>query len=155
MDKGAVIISILTVAVIGGLFASASLTSKKESSVPAQERCVEHGGAISEHYHPELFIYDHGKPVEIPSNIGISPTCMRPLHTHDNSGTIHVETPIHHDFTVGDFFSNWGKPFSKDQLLDFKNGNGGTITMMVNGQPNTQFESYIMKDGDKIELRFE
>lgn len=155
MDKGGLIIGILTLLVIGGLFASSSIATKKENSVPAQERCVEHGGAISEHYHPEIFISDHGKAVEIPANIGISPTCMRALHTHDNTGVIHIETPVHHDFTVGDFFSNWGKSFSKDQLMGLKNGDGGTITMTVNGQPNTEFEKYVMKDHDKIELRFE
>src|SRR5437870_11139268 len=40
----------------------------------------------------------------IPGGIGFSSTCARPLHTHDTSGTIHVETDVNQNYTIGDFF---------------------------------------------------
>ena len=45
----------------------------------------------------------------IPSNVGISPgtpPCLRPLHTHDGSGMIHVEPDdaSHPVYVIGDFF---------------------------------------------------
>lgn len=99
------------------------------------------------HIHPHLRIVKGGKEITIPANIGIKPGCMNALHTHDTSGTIHVESSQKRDFTLSDFFAVWNKP-----LEDF-----GTTTprMTVNGAENTELLDYPMKDKDKIELYFE
>ncbi|TSC84420.1 MAG: hypothetical protein G01um101417_226 [Parcubacteria group bacterium Gr01-1014_17] len=99
------------------------------------------------HIHPNLAIFASGKRVEIPANIGVTRICMNALHTHDTSGTIHVESPEQRDFTLADFFAVWNK-----QLEDF-----GTTTprMTVNGTENAELLDYPMKDKDKIELYFE
>lgn len=39
-----------------------------------------------------------------------------PIHTHDDTGIIHIESPVKRDFTLADFFAVWNKPFSKDQI---------------------------------------
>lgn len=99
------------------------------------------------HIHPHLRIVKSGKDIIIPANIGIKPGCMNALHTHDTSGTIHVESPQKRDFALGDFFAVWNK-----SLEDF-----GTTTprMTVNDAENTELLDYPMKDKDKIELYFE
>jgi len=58
----------------------------------------------------------------IPSNVGISPgtpPCLRPLHTHDGSGMIHVEPDdsSHPIYTIGDFFRIWGKEFNSSGIF--------------------------------------
>lgn len=122
------------------------------------------------HWHPHLSIYIKGQKQEIPANIGIGKQYssskwydpmmdMTDFHTHDNSGTLHWEVmdgPVTRDHvTLKAFFDVWSKPFSSTQILDAKNGSDGTVKMTVNGQPNTEFENYQVKDKDDIVIRFE
>ncbi|MFZ2300172.1 MAG: hypothetical protein WAW00_03495 [Candidatus Moraniibacteriota bacterium] len=100
------------------------------------------------HWHSELAIYVKGVKQDIPADIGIG-TVHQPVHTHDASGTIHLEFPgltRRQDTTLGQFFKNWGK--NSD---DF----GQLTTMKVNGEENIEFMDYHMRDTDKIELRFD
>jgi len=61
------------------------------------------------HTHQHLDILVHGKPVTIPANMGISsaPKFISPLHTHDATGVVHVESPTIETFTLGQFFDVW------------------------------------------------
>ncbi len=53
----------------------------------------------------------------IPANIGLLPNCNRPVHTHDDTGTIHVETDQDINYTIGDFFLIWGKTFNSSGIF--------------------------------------
>lgn len=106
------------------------------------------------HIHPVLHIVVNDSPVEIPANIGISPVCMHPLHTHDNTGTIHVESPIKRDFTLSDFFAVWDKEFNRNQILDNKVDANHIITMTVNGSSSDQFENLVLADKDEIVIEY-
>jgi len=53
----------------------------------------------------------------IPANIGFSSDCARPLHTHDDTGTIHVETDVNQNYTIADFFLIWGKIFNSSGIF--------------------------------------
>ena len=100
------------------------------------------------HYHPKLEIYIKGEKLEIPQNIGLVGG-HKPIHTHDDAPIVHLEfqTKVTNDDTrLGKFFAVWGKDFNEF---------GQNVTMTVNGEPNTELENYEMKDGDKIELRYE
>ena len=70
------------------------------------------------HTHQHLDIFIHGKPVTVPANIGISsaPKFLSPLHTHDATGVIHVESPTIETFTLGQFFDVWGVRFTSGCL---------------------------------------
>src|SRR5690348_15689931 len=59
------------------------------------------------HIHQHLAIYDHGKPVAIPSNVGrpLQRACLYWVHTHTPDGIIHIESPATRTFTLGDFFT--------------------------------------------------
>ena len=62
------------------------------------------------HIHQHLDLYVDGRRVIVPANIGIeeSQGFISPLHTHDESGVIHVESPDVRTFTLGQFFAVWG-----------------------------------------------
>jgi len=62
------------------------------------------------HIHEHLDIYVDGRHVRVPAGIGIdeSEGFLSPLHTHDETGIIHVESPAVHTFTLGQFFAVWG-----------------------------------------------
>ena|SRR3989338_980462 len=129
----------------------------KQSRIPEDE-IVSRNGL---HWHPKLTIIIDGKPQEMPANIGIDATVHQELHTHDKDvedGTIHMEMEglVTKDETkLGNFFKIWKKEFNATQIFDKKNGQGGSVKMMVNGKENKEFENYLMKDNDTIEIRYE
>lgn len=122
------------------------------------------------HWHPEVSIYIKGEKQKIPTDLGVGTSYssnlfydpmmqMTDIHTHSSDGILHWEVmsgPVMKGHAkLKAFFNVWGKTFNSNQILDSQNGTEGTVKMIVNGQPNTEFENYIVKDKDKIELRFE
>ncbi len=136
--------------IIGAYFL---LAGKKTPDVPKEQIIAENGL----HWHPTLKIIIKGKEQEIPKDIGIG-AVHQPIHTHDSSGVIHMEMQgliTKQDTRLGNFFKIWGKEFSSTQIFDKVNGPEGKVKMLVNGKENTDFANYLMKDGDKIEIRYE
>jgi hypothetical protein len=64
------------------------------------------GEVVHIHQHLDLFV--DGKKVEVPANIGIGPAFISPLHTHDQTGILHVESPTASSYGLGQFFAVWG-----------------------------------------------
>ncbi|MDE1765297.1 MAG: hypothetical protein KGI27_03365 [Thaumarchaeota archaeon] len=107
------------------------------------------------HFHPQLTFVADGKQATVPAQIGIDPALwndhsldsygmqgMAPLHTHDTSGTIHVESYANRYYTFGEFLSIWGM-----NLDGYKQ-----VTMTVNGQPVSDYKNHILEPDDKIIL---
>ena len=75
------------------------------------------------HAHGHLAIYKDGVRLAIPEHIGVvgndevySTTCFYPLHSHDLTGTLHIE-PLNNDrLTLGQFFNIWGQPLSRTNV---------------------------------------
>ncbi|QQG38272.1 MAG: hypothetical protein HYS26_01850 [Candidatus Kaiserbacteria bacterium] len=100
------------------------------------------------HWHPQLSIFVKGEQIEIPQNIGIG-SVHQTMHTHDDLPLLHLEFPAlvrQADATLGRFFSIWGKDMRSL---------GANMRMTVNGQVSTEYENYVMHDGDKIELHYD
>jgi hypothetical protein len=154
MDKTAGGIIGLTILVMVIIFSVVFSQDKKLQSIPLNERCVEHSG-LAMHIHPVVTISLDGQPVAIPANIGISADCMRTVHTHDETGTLHIESPTEETFMLKHFFANWGQAFNKDELMDKKVNDGYTITITVDGAENSEFENLVLKDKQKIEIKAE
>ena len=109
------------------------------------------------HWHPELTITIKGERHEIPTNIGIG-IVHQPIHTHDSTGVIHLEIQglvRKENIKLGQFFKIWDKEFSSNCIFDKCSGPEGVVRMLANGSENREFENYVMKDGDKIEIRYE
>lgn len=109
------------------------------------------------HWHSELTIVIKGVKQKIPANIGLG-LKENPIHTHDDTGIIHLEfggIVTKNNLRLGQFFKIWGKKFNKECIFDNCNGPAGKVKMTVNGQNNLEFENYIMKDSDKIEIGYE
>jgi len=124
---------------------------------------------ISFHYHPNLKVIMNGQQLSIPENTGIDQFgCkegMRWIHVHDSSSTgytkLHIETPSKYNVPLGAFFEIWeregGPSLTADREFDIdRNGVSDweeyDITMNVNGEPSSKYETYIMDDNDQIEL---
>jgi len=138
MKNTLIIIGAAILLLLGGAWWSKSLQSKDPNLISAK----------GIHWHPELVIYVKGEKIEIPQNIGLG-AVHQPVHTHEDLPLIHLEFQglvRKQDIILGQFFKNWGK-----DIRSF----GTDMKMTVNGQENTEYENYEMKDGDKIELRYE
>jgi hypothetical protein len=90
---------------------------------------------IEYHVHAHLNIRYAGALQEVPPNVGITATCFSWLHTHANSGVIHVEAPEDRDFTLGQFFTVWGQPLTRSQILDRAVAAGESMFVFVDGEP--------------------
>jgi hypothetical protein len=108
---------------------------------------------LREHIHPHLTIVINGQVQAIPAGIGIGPKGFLPLHTHDASGTIHVESPGIRPFRLGDFFKVWGQSFTRRQILGHRASSHHPITMTVNGHPSSAFGSLLLRDAQDIVIR--
>jgi hypothetical protein len=84
------------------------------------------------HIHQHLDLYVNGKHVKLPAGVGIQPSdYIVTLHTHDDSGTIHFESPTHASHSLGQFFGIWGVQLSPTCVGGACNG----VKMWVNGKP--------------------
>ncbi len=88
------------------------------------------------HIHAHLDILADGKPVVVSALIGIdeSAASISPLHTHDTSGVIHIESPVKATFTLGQFMTEWNVQLSAQQIGGLKAGGGKELRAYVNGK---------------------
>lgn len=92
------------------------------------------------HIHTQLDLRNDGQQVQVPAEIGIaselwhdhsldqfgpSRALLAPLHTHDTTGTIHIESVLHRNYTLGEFLSIWG--FDQEKIVRVSTGDGMEI----------------------------
>jgi hypothetical protein len=108
------------------------------------------------HIHAMLRVYVDGKRVPIPSQIGIDPASgfIAPLHTHDTSGIVHMEAVKTYPFKLGQFFNVWGVKFGDRQIGAYRDGDGRTLQVYVNGKRVSDPVGYEMKKHDRIVVAF-
>jgi hypothetical protein len=97
------------------------------------------------HIHAHLTIFVNGAPRQVPAGIGIPGAAMQDttagpfagagncfywLHTHSADGIIHIESPVHRTYTLGDFFDEWGLSLGPSQVGPAK----GHVVVIYNGQ---------------------
>jgi hypothetical protein len=105
------------------------------------------------HIHPQITVNTNGQPSVVPENVGIDNTLwkdhsldkygmqgMSPLHTHDNSGILHVESSVNRDYTLGELVNVWG---------GLETG-GKILKVTVDGKPIPDWKNHILKDKEKI-----
>lgn len=91
---------------------------------------------LNYHIHAHLDIFVNGNPILVHSDIGIVPNnCLYWLHTHDDKGIIHIESPEKRNFTLGDFFDIWDQELSNSQIFDnrIEETDNRTLDVYVNG----------------------
>lgn len=74
------------------------------------------------HIHAHLAIFLNGVQMALPLNVGIIYSapgvrdCLYALHTHDSTGTIHIEGDQGDVLTLGQFFEIWGYTVSTTEV---------------------------------------
>jgi hypothetical protein len=97
------------------------------------------------HIHAHLSVFVNGSARQVPAGIGIpgaraiatargpfvsSGTCFYWLHTHAADGIIHIESPVHRAYTLGEFFDEWRQPLGPGQVGPER----GHVTALYNGR---------------------
>ena len=120
---------------IAGLLATLVVASFPPTAAPVHGIRCDQMESTNFHIHAHLAVFDHGKPVGVPSDVGrpILAGCLYWLHTHTSDGIIHVESPVVRSFTLGDFFAIWGEPLTKTQVASAKVRPGEQLAVWVNG----------------------
>ena len=97
------------------------------------------------HIHAHLTVFVNGAARQVPAAIGIDGpvaqstaagpfiaegTCFYWLHTHAADGIVHIESPVHRTYTLGNFFDIWGQPLGTDRVGPA----AGHVVALYNGQ---------------------
>lgn len=109
----------------------------------------------AEHIHAHLDVLVDGQAVPVPAGIGIDGRrgTISPLHTHDGSGVIHIESPVKRQFSLGELFSEWQVSLTPDNIGALHAGDGRVVRVFVNGRQQAGNPAAIMFNAhDEIAL---
>lgn len=97
------------------------------------------------HLHAHLEVFKDGQQVIVPADIGVGgqpgAQFFSPLHTHTPDGVVHVESNEIKDYTLGQFFAQWGVPLA-----------GATVT--VNGEAAADPAAVVFHNLDLVTVEF-
>jgi hypothetical protein len=91
------------------------------------------------HEHANVQIFVHGKEERIPTDVGINPSAgtIQSIHTHDDTGLVHLESSESREFTLGDFFGVWGVRFTPSCLGAYCNEGDNRLQVFLDGEEVT------------------
>lgn len=101
------------------------------------------------HVHAHLAIFKDGNWLALPKNIGLPSGCNYEMHTHDQTGIIHIETPTLHKFTLGQFFDIWGEPLTSTNVA----GVTGDVVAYINDNGDARRYMGDLRDIELTSLR--
>ncbi|MGI0091509.1 MAG: hypothetical protein ACREBS_07355 [Nitrososphaerales archaeon] len=129
------------------------------------------------HIHIWLRIVINGQNITIPAAVGIvnpvfenannekiatGGSCFEPMHTHDDSGIIHVESATNINYTLGDFFDIWKVTYgnlsiggvnhpivlNSTDILGYKIDSTHKLVLLVDGASSSQYGSLVLNQYD-------
>jgi hypothetical protein len=88
------------------------------------------------HEHADVEIFVHGAKEPVPTDIGIdaSKGTIQSIHTHDDTGLVHLESSQSREFTLGEFFGVWGVRFTPSCLGAYCNEGNNRLQVFVDGK---------------------
>jgi hypothetical protein len=106
------------------------------------------------HVHPQLRVFINDEKVKVPENIGIDlkNKMISPLHTHDDSGTIHVEAPEPVDFTLEQLFQEWDVELDEDCIATYCADDTNQLVTFVDGKRVPDPREVVFEDKQDIVL---
>ncbi len=103
----------------------------------------------------ELKIFDEGKFIPLPKNLGIYEECSYWIHTHDDPERFYVEAPIEKIFKLRNFFRIWGVDISKEAFMGKKVSIDKPLYVYVNGNRyNGDPGDIVLEDGLEIIISY-
>ena len=96
------------------------------------------------HNHTKLVIKIQNETQNIPAGIGIIPNdCIFWLHTHDDSGIIHIESPVKTAFSLDQFLKVWDIFDNSSFIENFsKNNMTANVSMITENGSQSKLDNY-------------
>lgn len=113
------------------------------------------------HTHSLVQLSVLGEPQPVPANIGVGTTFISPIHTHDDTGIVHVESNTPGTFTLGQLFDVWGVRFTDTCVGVYCSGDRNRLRVFLDGEPYqgdprqlelAQHEDILVTYGTKAQL---
>ncbi len=126
-------------------------------------RLTQEGVALDLHVH--LSVEVEGTKVKIPSSIGLNGEeiaggkmasgFVSAIHTHDDSGLVHVHSPDVRPYTLGQLFDVWGVTLTEERIGGYCVGGERKLTVETNGEavPGDARELQL-QDGQRIGVTY-
>ena len=142
-------------------------SSTADSPDPLALDCVQHSG-LARHDHVTVQIFIDNNSYTVESNIGINTDAcnenenMHTIHTHDDTGKLHVELNEPGNISLGVFFDIWGHNFNETGIFDYRINATHEMVMYVHasGENATEenrvlsFDDYLLQNGEVIEVHY-
>jgi hypothetical protein len=108
---------------------------------------------LSHHVHTYVGVFVDGEPEAVPAGIGIDNVGHRiaGLHTHDCSGTVHVEAEEPIELTLGQFADSWGVKLDGTCFADLC-APDNPVVVQVNGEAVADPRAVAIADCDVISI---
>ena len=105
-------------------------------------RLTQEGQALD--LHVRLSVEVEGTAVKVPTSIGLNGEevaggrmvsgFVSAIHTHDDTGLVHVHSPDVRDYTLGQLFDVWGVSLTEERIGGYCVDDGHTLTVEANGE---------------------
>jgi hypothetical protein len=108
---------------------------------------------LSHHVHTYVGVFVDGEPEVVPAGIGIDNDGHRiaGLHTHDCSGTVHLEAEAPIELTLGQFADSWGVKLDSQCFADLC-APDNPVAVQVNGEPVADPRTVVIADCEVINI---
>ncbi|HEV3443051.1 MAG TPA: DUF4214 domain-containing protein [Gemmataceae bacterium] len=108
---------------------------------------MKHDDAV--HIKARVEIFLDGKQIPIQADLGVFGKTEDPIHTHDNSGNLQIESPFQRDFELTDFLAIWNTT-PQGQAAIAKLEAAADITVLVNGKLQHDLNDITLHKHDTI-----
>ena len=104
------------------------------------------------HEHANVQVFVNGTQQPVPMNIGIDEATgtIQSIHTHDQTGTVHLESSQARTFTLGEFFGVWGVRLTPSCVGGYCNDQANRLRVFVDGQESTGDPREIALDDQSV-----
>jgi len=128
----------------GAVLATSAFTAYLRSQDPVNQ-CIQDPESQPFQLSVPINVIEDGFPARVPEGIGISDSCIRPVHTIEEN-VIHVAYNTPYNFTLGHFLYYW----LGNDLLNYD------TTVYVNDIARTEgdIRDIILENGDRIKIEF-
>lgn len=91
---------------------------------------------LAVHYHAHVDVIVNGQHIPVPAELGVDEArhLISPLHTHDGTGVVHIESATDVPFTLGQLFQEWGQPLTAERVGPVTLTAGQALRVYRNGQ---------------------
>lgn len=156
MKKVAISFVVLVCCLVGGWYLYEQAVANSSYEGLPTVACQDSTKPILTSFQFSLSIFIDGRQMELPANIGHDyGSCLHEMFVKDSSGTVYVRSNAKANFTIGQFFDEWHKAFTKEQVMQYPIGNGHTLRLIVNGKEVTTSREASIAPNDRIQLNYQ